>query len=150
MREQKIIHKLIKTETDVVAVRRKAREIALGLGFDHQDQIRIATAVSEIARNAYEYANGGGVYFRLEENKHVSFVIEVKDQGPGIEKIKEINLGTYVSPQGMGLGITGAKRLMDEVKINTSATEGTQVILKKIIPFKKVLLTSKELQALTE
>lgn len=150
MNEQRIVQTPIKTETDVVSVRRKAREIAQGLGFEHQDQIRIATAVSEIARNAFEYAKGGMVFFRLEEDRIVRFVIEVKDQGPGIDRIKEINLGTYVSPQGMGLGISGAKRLMDEVKIYTSPSEGTQVILKKVIPFKSSLLTTKELQVLTD
>lgn len=149
MNEQKIVQTSIKTETDVVSVRRKAREIAAGLGLDHQDQIRVATAVSEIARNAYEYAHGGTVYFRLEEDQFIHFVIEIQDQGTGIEKIKEINLGTYISPQGMGLGISGAKRLMDQVIIETSKS-GTQVILKKIIPYKKNLLTTKELQALTD
>ena len=150
MSEQRIVQTAITTETDVVSVRRKAREIALALGFDHQDQIRIATAVSEIARNAYEYAKGGTVFFRLEEDRHVRFVIEVRDHGPGIDRIKEINLGTYVSPQGMGLGISGAKRLMDEVLIHTAPLEGTQVILKKVIPYKSRLLSAKELQALTE
>lgn len=149
MNEQKIVQTSIKTETDVVSVRRKAREIAAGLGLDYQDQIRVATAVSEIARNAYEYAHGGTVYFRLEEDQFIHFVIEIQDQGTGIEKIKEINLGTYISPQGMGLGISGAKRLMDQVIIETSKS-GTQVILKKIIPYKKNLLTTKELQALTD
>lgn len=150
MSQQQILKTEIRHETDVVNVRKKARDIAAAVGFDNQDQIRVATAVSEIARNAYEYAKGGMVDFQLVSMGQVKLVITIRDEGPGIEKLNEINRGTYVSPQGMGLGISGAKKLLDEVIIDTEIGKGTTVVLKKIVPFRIALLSAKEVMALTQ
>lgn len=147
---QSLLKTEIRYETDVVPVRRKARDIAQFLGLDVQAQTRVATAVSEIARNAFEYAKGGMVEFRIEEEECIKLVIIIKDQGPGIEKLPEILRGTYVSPQGMGLGLMGARKLMDDLQIETNVGKGTTVTLKKMIPGRKVLLSSQEARAVTD
>lgn len=117
-------------ETDVVSVRQRARQIADLLGFDGQDQTRIATAVSEVARNAYEYTRSGDVEFFLREEDSWIFCVEIRDQGKGIEKLNEILRGQYVSPQGMGVGLLGAKKLMDTFSVTTGSS-GTTVVLGK-------------------
>lgn len=140
----------IKTEIDVVVVRRKARDIAQFLGLDVQAQTRVATAVSEIARNAFEYARGGFVEYRIEDGAGVKLVVIIRDNGPGISKLKEILRGTYVSPQGMGLGLMGAKKLMDEMDIDSKPGEGTTVTMAKFIPQRKKLLTPVEITKLLD
>ena len=125
----------IRYEHDVVLARQRARQIAHALGFDNQDQTRLATAVSELARNAFTYAGGGKVEFALEgASAPQIFLIHVKDAGPGIPNLKEILEGRYQSNTGMGLGIIGARRLVDQCEIYTSAKGGTEIILKKLLP----------------
>src|SRR5262245_20219288 len=86
----------IKYEHDVVAARRRARQIAGLLGFEAQDQSRIATAVSEIARNTFNYASGGRVEFLVDgEASLQTLVIEVKDHGPGIADLESVLQGQY-------------------------------------------------------
>lgn len=118
---------------DLVAARKRARQIAELLGFDEQDQTRIATVTSEIARNSLRYARGGQVEFSVEEAEGAALVIKVSDRGPGIENLPDVLSGRYVSRSGMGIGITGARRLMDEFEI-TSDTNGTKVVMKKRRP----------------
>ncbi|MGA8301173.1 MAG: ATP-binding protein, partial [Terriglobales bacterium] len=103
----------VRSENDVVLVRQKARTIAAALKFDAQDQTRIATAVSEIARNTFQYAGGGSVEFRVDDTHDGMLFITFSDRGRGIHDVEEILSGKYVSRTGMGLGIIGAKRLMD-------------------------------------
>src|SRR3984885_3503907 len=124
----------IRRENDVVLARQKARTIAAALQFEPQDQTRIATAVSEIARNTFQYGNGGRAEFSLEDNPEKMLLITLRDQGRGIPNLAEIMGGKYVSQTGMGLGIVGAKRLMDHFKIETDSRQGTTVILGKRIP----------------
>src|SRR5256885_16892828 len=108
-----ILSVAIKYEHDVVAARQRARQIAGLLGFDSQDQTRIATAVSEIARNAVGYGGGGRIDFSVEgQTRPQIFTIRVRDRGPGIAELDTILSGRYQSSTGMGLGIVGAKRLM--------------------------------------
>ena len=120
-------------ETDFLLARQRAKQIAEILGFENQDQTRIATAVSEIARNAYEYAVSGGVEFYLDRDERPSLQIVVSDRGKGIAKLDEIWDGTFVSASGMGIGIAGSRRLMDDLKIESSNT-GTTVVLRKFLP----------------
>src|SRR5262250_2632339 len=97
----------IRGEQDVVAVRQKARQVAAGLGFDGQDQTRIATAISELARNAFMYAGGGSVEFHVEGRSAPQLLlIRVADRGPGIPDVDAVLSGRYRSPTGMGLGMT--------------------------------------------
>jgi anti-sigma regulatory factor (Ser/Thr protein kinase) len=124
----------IRYEQDVVVARQRARHIASLIGFDGQDQTRIATAVSEIARNAYRYAQGGRVEFAIEgQSAPQLLLIRVLDQGPGIADLERIMRGEYQSQTGMGLGIVGAHRLMDQVEIRSVRGQGTDVLLKKIL-----------------
>jgi len=124
----------VESEEDVVLARQRARQVAAALSFDSQDQVRIATAVSEIARNAFSYAHGGVIDFRVEGNSAPQIlVIVVRDRGPGIRNLDEILGGRYRSKTGMGLGIIGAQRLLDRVDIETSPA-GTTIALKKLLP----------------
>src|SRR6266540_1548029 len=141
----------IKYEHDVVAARRRARQIAGLLGFDAQDQSRIATAVSEIARNAFNYADGGKVEFQVDGGATPqALLIEVKDQGPGIAELESVLLGQYRSATGMGLGIMGARRLMDECEISSSRVGGTNVLMKKNLPIRAPMVTAERLRALAD
>jgi len=141
----------IKYEDDVVAARRRARQIAALLGFETQDQSRIATAVSEIARNAFNYADGGKVEFLVEgDATHQSLLIEVKDHGPGIAELESVLQGQYRSSTGMGLGIVGARRLMDACEIRSSRGSGTNVLMKKNLPKRAPVVTAERLRALAE
>ena len=123
----------IRFENDVVLARQKARTIAAALKFDPQDQTRIATAVSEIARNTFQYGGGGRAEFRIEPTPENMLIIALRDQGKGIANVDQIMGGRYVSQTGMGLGLLGAKRLMDHFHLQTSAA-GTTVVLGKRIP----------------
>lgn len=136
----------------MVAARQRARQIAGLLGFDGQDQSRIATAVSEIARNAFNYAGGGKVEFQVErQDEPQALLIEVKDEGPGIVELERILQGRYRSATGMGLGIVGARRLMDACEIETvtggagSGKSGTVVRLKKVLPKRSPYVTAARL-----
>src|SRR5215510_3360574 len=141
----------IKYEHDVVVARQRARQIAGLLGFDSQDQSRIATAVSEIARNAFNYAGGGRVEFQVEgEAIQQSLLIEVKDQGPGIAELESVLQGQYRSATGMGLGIMGARRLMDVCEISSSRESGTSVLMKKNLPKIVPIVTVERMRTLTD
>ena len=134
----------IQFEQDVVIARQRARQIAALLGFESQEQTRIATAVSEIVRNAFRYATGGRVEFLVEgESSPQLFIMRVTDKGPGIPNLPEILSGQYRSKTGMGLGLIGAQRLMDQVEIRSPPSgTGTEVVLKKIFPARAPLLTN--------
>lgn len=146
--DQNLLRMEIRYEHDVVLARQRARQIAAALKFDPQDQTRIATAVSEVARNAFQYAGGGLVEFRTENSPSAVLFIAVTDKGRGIANTQEILDGKYVSRTGMGLGLLGAKRLMDFFEIETSAGKGTSVLLGKNVPLKSVGLAKKDLDAL--
>jgi signal transduction histidine kinase/DNA-binding response OmpR family regulator len=138
----------VKQEPDVVAARQRARQIAAGVGFDAQDQTRIATAVSEIARNAFTYAGGGRVDFFVEGRTQPQLlVIRVADNGPGIDKLQDVLDRRYRSKTGMGLGIVGARRLMDQFEVESSSS-GTVVQLKKLLPRSAGLVTAARLSSL--
>lgn len=140
----------IRNENDIVWSRKKTRELSQFLNLDKQEQTRLATAVSEIARNTFQYAGKGMIDFNLSLiNDKAWIVILVKDHGPGIKNLKEVLNGTYVSPEGMGVGLIGSKKLVDELTID-SGPHGTLITLKKIIPFRRSLLSQAELKALLD
>ncbi|MDF3053098.1 MAG: signal transduction histidine kinase, partial [Geminicoccaceae bacterium] len=125
----------IHSEDDVVTARQRARQTARLLGFDRQDQTRVATAVSEITRNAFAYAEGGRVEFLVDEKTTPPiFLTRVTDRGPGIENVQQVLAGQYRSTTGMGLGIIGAKRLMDFFQMESSPARGTTVLMGKHLP----------------
>ena len=130
----------LRREQDVVLCRNRARAIAAAFHFDRQVQVRIATAVSEIARNAFCYAREATAEFSFVQNGNPanrrgsqSFVTIVRDRGPGISDLSSVLAGTYQSKSGKGMGILAAKRLMDRVLIE-SATSGTTVRLVQELP----------------
>lgn len=134
----------IKSELDVVASRQRARQIAGLCGFSAQEQTRIATAVSELARNVFNYATSGKVEFAIEGNTAPQvLIVTIEDHGPGIAHLDLILSGRYQSPTGMGLGIIGARRLMDQFNIKTVPGQGTTIVLKKLLPAIAPLLTPK-------
>jgi signal transduction histidine kinase/CheY-like chemotaxis protein len=147
------------TETDVVATRQRARQVAALLGFGHQDQARIATAVSELARNVIHYAGRGRAAFVLEdgdegEGAPQQLAVRIEDQGPGIAHLDLVLSGRYQSPTGMGVGLTGARRLMDSFDIDTAAGTGTRITVRKQLPPEATRITAARLgelgQALAE
>src|SRR3569833_4195000 len=107
-----ILQLALQSERDVVQARQRAREVAAELGLDNQEQIRLATATSEIARNAFRYACNGRVAFSLDlEQQRIE--VEVSDAGKGIPHLEQVMQGRYKSMPGLGMGIIGTKRLMD-------------------------------------
>jgi signal transduction histidine kinase len=141
----------IRFEQDVVHARRRARLIAEMLGFDRKDQTRISTAVSEIARNAFQYGHGGATEFSVEGAPPAqSLAIVVRDQGPGIPNLDAILKGNYTSGTGLGLGIVGSQRLMDQCHVETLAGQGTNVTLRKVLPFVAPPVTPAVLRRVSE
>ena len=142
------LHSLaLANERDVVSARQRARSIAEALGFDHHDQIRIATAVSEIARNAFRYARGGVVSFSVDPHDHL-MSIAVADKGGGIPHLDKVMGGSYRSSTGMGMGLLGTKRLMDQFAIE-STPKGTSVRFGKRLPSTQRSLDPDRLQKLS-
>ncbi|MEP0918313.1 ATP-binding protein [Leptolyngbya sp. DQ-M1] len=135
-------------EQDVVQARQRTRELADRLGFDPQDQTRLATAVSEISRNAFQYAGGGTVEFYLDGNPQ-TFLIRIWDQGQGIPHLAEVLAGRYTSQTGMGLGILGTRRLMERFEIESQPT-GTTIVMGKALPKRSTLLTEAQLQQIRD
>ena len=138
----------IRYEHDVVLARQRTRNIAAALLFDIQAQTRIATAVSEIARNAFQYAGGGSMSFEIDSGPEKMLVISVRDHGRGIPNLAEILDGQYVSKTGMGLGMIGAKRLLDMFEVETAPEKGTTITLGKTVPHRFNRLTDSELNSL--
>jgi len=124
----------LRFEHDVVLTRQRARQIAALLGFEVLDQTRIATAVSELARNVIAYAQRGKVEFSVERTGNPALVVRIDDEGPGISDLRTVLDGRFISPTGIGLGIASAKRLMDHFHIESSSTAGTSIVLGKVLP----------------
>ncbi len=138
-------------ERDTVDVRQRARQIARLLGFEAQDQTRISTAVSEIARNAFNYAGGGKVEYLIEgATAPQLFIIKVSDRGKGIRDLDSILGGRYQSTTGMGLGIVGARRLMDQFQIESEPGKGTTIWLKKLLPRRAPLIREADLARIAD
>lgn len=124
----------ISGDADIIAARQRARELAKEIGFGALDQSRIATAVSELARNVLRYATGGVGQAVLRsvdpEDLGPGIEVVVQDAGPGIPDLNLAMQRGVTSGLGLGLGLPGTKRLMDEMNIETS-TEGTTVTVRK-------------------
>ncbi len=126
-----LLKMVIRFEPDIVTSRQKTKLIARELGFDSQDQIRLATAVSELTRNVFQYARTGTIEFFFSYELPQFFYIVISDSGPGISAIDKILAGTYSSESGMGVGLMGAKKLMDYFDVQTSAQTGTTITIGK-------------------
>jgi serine/threonine-protein kinase RsbT len=122
----------IRTDLDIVTARSSARDIAKSLGFGAVDQARIATAVSELARNIFLYASTGTITSRpIERSGRKGIEIVCEDQGPGIDSIDQVMQDGYTTSRGMGMGLPGAKRLMDDFEIVSNVGVGTKITCRK-------------------
>lgn len=118
----------IRVSDDIVMVRQAVRKKSVALGFGLVDQTKVVTASSELARNTLDYGGGGKVHLELVENGARSGLrITFEDQGPGIPDIELALTDGYTTGNGMGLGLSGAKRLSNEFEIWSKPGEGTRV-----------------------
>jgi serine/threonine-protein kinase RsbT len=121
----------IQHDADVVRARKSARELASKLDFSRTDLTLIATAVSEIARNIVRFAGNGQVYIELVEHPRPGIRIVARDTGPGIPDIDQALADGYSTYNGLGLGLPGARRLMDEFTLASDTNVGTTVTMTK-------------------
>lgn len=122
----------IESSADIVAARQQARAVAAEAGFSTCDSTLITTAVSEMTRNILEYATRGEVIISLlKKGPKYGVQIVAQDQGPGIADIAQVMQDGYSSRKGMGIGLPGTKRLMDEFDIRSRIGSGTTVTMKK-------------------
>ncbi len=129
----------IRHEQDVVLARQRARQVAAAVGFDTQEQARVATAVSELARNAFQYAGGGRVEFLLGSVAgRGQLTCRVVDSGPGIGDVDAVMAGRVPSQAGLALGLISARRLADSMRVESAPGHGTAVELGKLLPFGSV------------
>jgi signal transduction histidine kinase/CheY-like chemotaxis protein len=136
----------VQHEQDVVTARQRAGQIASLLGFDPSEQTRIATASSEIVRNAFRYTGGAKVEYGVDgETAPQLFSIVVSDTGGGIPNLDQILAGRYRSSTGMGVGLIGARRLMDRFRID-STRKGTTIHLQRFLPKRAPLFAPWQLQ----
>jgi len=123
---------VIESESDIVTARKAVRDVAEALGFGITDVTRIVTAASELARNVFIYAGSGIMQWRrLSTNGAVGIELKFEDNGPGIADIEQVMEGGYSTSGGLGLGLPGAKRLVDEMEINSQIGKGTIVTIRK-------------------
>ena len=123
---------VISSATDIVTARQKGRALASDLGFNGSELTLIATAISEVARNIVDHAKQGEIV--LMRNNHGSkrgIVIMARDEGPGISDVEQAMQYGFSTRKGLGVGLPGAKWLMDEFDIASKVGKGTTVIMKK-------------------
>jgi serine/threonine-protein kinase RsbT len=122
----------VEREADVVTARQRGRELAAALGFSITDQTLIATAISEVARNIVSYAKRGTVSFnRVERQGRLGIEILATDHGPGIADVEQAMRDGYSTGNSLGVGLPGARRLVDEFEIESKLGVGTTVTLRK-------------------
>lgn len=125
----------IASESDIVTARTTIREVVTEFGFGITDTTRIVTAVSELARNVYLYADAGTMRWRThspDDRRHIEIVFD--DDGPGISDVESALEEGYSTSEGMGHGLSGAQALVDEFDIETSPDHGTTVTIRKYVP----------------
>jgi len=132
----------VRREADIIKVRDRVRRLAREMGFDSTTQIKITTAISEITRNIYEYAKSGAISLAVaERGEEAGLLVTARDEGPGIgdQTLRTILHGSYQSVSGMGVGLSGTRKLMDEFDIQTAPQEGTRVTVVKWLPRTKAV-----------
>jgi serine/threonine-protein kinase RsbT len=123
---------IIATDQDVVRVRQLVRTFAVAVKLSLVDQTKLVTAASELARNTLVYGGGGTVEVqRVENGRRSGIKIVFADQGPGIVDLDLALTDGYTTGGGMGLGLSGARRLVDEFDINTAVGQGTSITVTK-------------------
>ena len=127
----------IEQESDIIAVRRLLRDITRDLGISGTDITRILTVASELTRNIYKYAGSGYMQWRLlNRNERQMIELQFKDSGPGIADIDQAMQPGYTTSKGLGMGLPGSKRLMDEMQIDSITGCGTTVTVRKYLAIK--------------
>jgi serine/threonine-protein kinase RsbT len=122
----------ISSAADIVTARQKGRALATQLGFDGSDLTLIATAISEIARNIVAHAKSGEIRLTpLNQNGKYGILIVANDEGPGIPDVNRAMQYGYSTAKGLGVGLPGAKWLMDEFEIESKVGNGTKVTMRK-------------------
>jgi len=122
----------IAADVDIVLARQTGRQLAEQLGFSLTDLTLIATAVSEVARNIASFAGTGEIIFSVvRENGRQGIEVVARDQGPGIPDIERALKDGYSTSRGMGLGLPGARRLMDDFELSSTPGSGTTVVMRK-------------------
>jgi signal transduction histidine kinase len=129
-----LLTQALDSDRDVVAARQRAREVARRLGFAPQDQTRVAIAVSEVARNALQHAGGGVLEFALDERVPQALSACVRDEGPGIAAVDDALIGRGRLDGSAGLGLVGARRLVDRMEVESTRGRGTTVWIRKHLP----------------
>jgi len=126
-------HRLpIRSESDILTARQRGRELAAAVGFSGSDLTIVATAISEIARNIVEYAGRGEMVFTLvRDGQSRGIVVVARDEGPGIPDVNLAMQDGFSTRRSLGLGLPGARRLMDEFDVQSEAGRGTTVTMKK-------------------
>jgi len=120
------------SDAGVMHARQKGRELAMTLGISGSDLTLMATAISEIARNIVQYAGKGEIEFRgIARGGRRGILVIARDQGPGIANIAQAMQDGYSTSRGMGLGLPGARRLMDDFQIVSEVGKGTTVTMVK-------------------
>ena len=121
----------VHSEADIVLARNEGRATCEELGFSMALQIKVSTAISELARNIVLYAGTGQIVLKVVQRPAVGIEIVARDQGPGIADIEQVMSGRYDSKTGMGMGLFGTRNLMDEFHIESQPGRGTEVIARK-------------------
>ena len=125
----------VNASDDIVAARQAGRELATDLGFSLTDVTMIATAISEIARNITSYAGTGEIKLAVaDRDGRKALVVLASDRGPGIADIPRALEDGYSSGKGLGLGLSGARRLMDHLEVRSNMGQGTVVEMWKLVP----------------
>jgi serine/threonine-protein kinase RsbT len=118
----------VKTSSDVVLARQKVRQLAVELRFSLVDQTKLVTAASELARNALDHGKGGTMAVEILANGPRSGIRMIfEDQGPGIANIEDALKDGFTTGSGMGLGLGGSKRLVNEFSIESEVGKGTRI-----------------------
>jgi serine/threonine-protein kinase RsbT len=119
-------------DADIVTARQKGRDLAMEIGFSGSDLTVVATAISEVARNIIAYADRGEIILStLQQGGRRGIVVIARDDGPGIPDIEQAMRDGFSTGKSLGLGLPGAKRLMDEFEIVSEPGKGTIVTMKK-------------------
>jgi serine/threonine-protein kinase RsbT len=122
----------VNNDLDIVSARVEGRNMAKMLGFGVIDRARIATAISELARNLILYTDGGHILLQVIEDKgRIGIQVVCADEGPGIADIDLVMQDGYSSQRGLGMGLPGTRRLMDEFEIESELDVGTTVTVRK-------------------
>jgi serine/threonine-protein kinase RsbT len=120
----------IRSQEDIVRVRKATRENAIAQGFSLVDQTKLVTAASELARNTLDYGNGGEVEItRVLDGARKGLRLTFSDQGPGIDDVQKAMTDGFSSGGGLGLGLSGARRLSNEFSIDSAPGKGTRVMI---------------------